>query len=530
MFNVKDGFDIVIGNPPYGGTNIPREVRDALVLGSNDPCGAFIARFMGDGYRATPLKLDGVLSYIVSDTFMTLKSHRDLRRQLMRHRIHKMIRLHPDTFGAVVNTAVILLQRCQHAAGTDFKMCIPSDQTCQMVDLTNISIHDEYERFLNLLFATADGKGRDISTESCAVYNYPQSLIRTNSNLPFFVASPKLFALMNDTSAPVTHEEIGGKHVPVRTVPINGRDVCLVKLGDIAEVRVGLQTGDNDSYLFQQSESDVSYRSIDQFRDFLLTASDFKKISIDTSLRNEVVQYGISKEDHKSLRYFGGRYIVPYDKGGSSESDDGWLPNYWVNTDYYIDWSEWAVNRMQTLTQKQKFQAQGKAGGDDKLTSRLQNTDFYFVPGITWSDVGVYSPTVRLSGVGVFDVKGSRLVVSQNLIYPILGVVCSKLAKMWIKAVENHTVSTQSDNVRELIIPTQLPNELDGLIHEVVSKQKLNSRYDYASNEQLEIDRLVYEAYGLNEDDIAEVETWYARRYPKLVTAQRENLRKSTKR
>ena len=37
------------------------------------------------------------------------------------------------------------------------------------------------------------------------------------------------------------------------------------------------------------------------------------------------------------------------------------------------------------------------------------------------------------------------------------------------------------------------------------------------SNEQKEIDKLVYEMYGLNADDIEEVETWYARRYLKLA-------------
>ena len=37
------------------------------------------------------------------------------------------------------------------------------------------------------------------------------------------------------------------------------------------------------------------------------------------------------------------------------------------------------------------------------------------------------------------------------------------------------------------------------------------------SNEQKEIDKLVYEMYGLNDNDIKEVETWYARRYPKLA-------------
>ncbi len=59
----------------------------------------------------------------------------------------------------------------------------------------------------------------------------------------------------------------------------------------------------------------------------------------------------------------------------------------------------------------------------------------------------------------------------------------------------------------------------------IIENQKANPRYDYVSNEQIEIEKFVYAAYGLNEDDIKEVENWYARRYPKLVAAQRENLK-----
>jgi hypothetical protein len=62
------------------------------------------------------------------------------------------------------------------------------------------------------------------------------------------------------------------------------------------------------------------------------------------------------------------------------------------------------------------------------------------------------------------------------------------------------------------------------LVLSIIDQQRANPRYDYASNEQLEIDRLVYAAYGLNEADIREVEDWYARRYPKLAKAQKEKL------
>jgi len=95
---------------------------------------------------------------------------------------------------------------------------------------------------------------------------------------------------------------------------------------------------------------------------------------------------------------------------------------------------------------------------------------------------------------------------------------------MWIKAIENHTVSTQSDNIRDLIVPVALPDGIGERVGEIVAEQRNSPSYDYASNEQIEIDRLVCEAYGLNEDDIQEVENWYARRYPKLAKAQRRAL------
>ena len=83
-----------------------------------------------------------------------------------------------DTFRATVNCAVIVTQRGP----------APAEHTCQMADLTNVSIHDQYERFLHLLYQT-EGTGQmsrrqNISNQTYALYHYRQSLIATNSNIP----------------------------------------------------------------------------------------------------------------------------------------------------------------------------------------------------------------------------------------------------------------------------------------------------------------------------------------------------------
>lgn len=63
------------------------------------------------------------------------------------------------------------------------------------------------------------------------------------------------------------------------------------------------------------------------------------------------------------------------------------------------------------------------------------------------------------------------------------------------------------------------------LVKSIISNQQSNAKYDYASHEQIEIDKLVYEAYCLSSEEVQEVENWYARRYNKLSAAQKQNLR-----
>lgn len=506
------GFDCVIGNPPYGGAKIPEEVRNTLDIESRDPYGAFMARFLQRN-TDTPLKHGGVLAFIVSDTFMTIKSHLKLRKHLMQNYVHKMLRVHPDTFRATVNTAIVIIER---NTGKEFD----DTHICLMADLTNISIHEQYEHFVEVLNKT---KGVDfsvarknISNEEYAIYYYPQALIQTSSNLPFFVASPKLFALMNDSGKGLKREvrNIGGRQVQVRTIMMNGKEIEVVKLGDIAEVKVGLQTGDNNAYLFQNPDARGNYRSIEDYKEFLLTEDDLEKIRSNEKLRLAVIEKGISKGNTKSERYFGGRYIIPHDKGGESDADTGWLPNYWVETNYYIDWSEWAIKQIKTVV-----------GQDGRLKSRFQNVTFYFQDGIDYSQTGIYCPTFRTNSGAVFNTEATSIFGSFEL-GSFLSILTSKITRFIIKNFIDNTVHASADKLKETTVLAKSDFDyFKRLANSIIKKQQSNPRYDYASHEQIEIDKLVYQAYGLNAEDVQEVENWYARRYPKLSAAQKANLR-----
>jgi hypothetical protein len=491
--NKIGGFDIVIGNPPYG-VKVEDDIKECHGLGSKDSYGVFISTAL-----KRFLKPGGILSYIVSDTWLTIKTHKPLREQVLSKQPHKIIRMHQDCFDATVNACIMSVT---NSPDNNSKLIV--------ADLTNISTRKAVEEMRVKLYHLEDFVGQ--FTPEFAVYEYSRDLIKTNSNLPIFVGSPKLFALMNDTSCQMIEREIGGKKIKVRQIEMNGKIVELVRFGDIADVRVGLQTGDNHSYLFQNPEARGSYRNIEAYKEVLLTERDLNKIICDERLRLKVINKGFHKSrDDKNFDedlWFSGRYIVPYDKGGESDTETGWLPNYNVPTNYFIDWSCTAVNRMKTYTSERQ-------AGD--IASRFQNKQYYFKQGLSWSDAGFYSPTVRQSGKGIFDVKGSRIILVS--LSPEVGnaLLTSKLLKFWIKNANNHTVSTQVDDFRELGIPFVIDENLGGSVTSIIEKQKQNPRYNYMSNEQKGIDKLVYEMYGLNDDDIREVETWYARRYPKLA-------------
>ena len=497
-------------------------MREALALSSKDPYGAFIARFLADGLKSTPLKPGGILSYIVSDTFMTIKSHHPLRGQLMGSRVHKMIRVHPDTFKAVVNTAIIVMQK-----GGGPGAVAPAEDVlarlwegpqrgpwCQMVDLTQVSIHQQHDRFLTLLFDTAGAaRRRDVATESCAAYHYPQALIATNSNLPFFVASPKLFAMMQDNGNAKPLNEANLPNISYQ-VSINGKSLRLFKLGDdyggsgrskqwrnvgLFKVVSGIKTGSNVKYL--RSITDDAQKTLPPVDEKLvLTSSEAESLS----------------DNQKQNGILGRRHFVRFEMGMPADTDIGLLPCYHQDdSSIAIDWSPAAVEGMR-----------------NEGHSDLANQEFRFLPlkqQISFSGTGFYAPTFRTANAPVFLNMASRLFLRHGHdARAWLGLLNSKFFRFQMKSFINHGVHVEVDDLKEL--PAIMPDtRLAELVALIIRKQRSDLSYDYATNEQLEIDRLVYEAYGLNRADIAEVETWYARRYDTLAAAQRQNLRRAGK-
>jgi hypothetical protein len=491
-------FHIVIGNPPYG-VEVEDSVRNPLGLSSKDSYGAFIARFLGAPQRPSPLAEGGVLVFIVSDTFMTIKTHRPLRAQMLAHRVHKMIRVHRNTFKAVVNCAVILCQRGPARDG----------HTCQMADLTNVSIFEQYERFLHLLYQTEGfARRQNVANQTYAIYHYRQSLILTNSNIPFFVASPKLFALTRDVEndSRITEENLPNVAFDVS---LNGRDFSVFKMGDqytgtgrtrrwlnrgLFQIMSGIKTGGNAKYL--------------------------RLLSDDAQKRFELLEPALFLDDDEAIDLpeaqklngiTGTRCFVRFEMGMPADTDSGLLPCY------HQEPSQIAIN----------WSREAYAGMRDEGHSDLANAEYRFrsfEEQISFSFAGQYCPTFRRANAPIFLNAAPRIFLRRGFSNnEWLGLLNSKFFRYVAREFVNHTVNFGVDDIKEVPVLPQHEG-LKGLVAQILQRQERNRRYDYASNEQLEIDRLVYAAYGLNEVDIREVDDWYARRYPRLAGAQRRTL------
>jgi N-6 DNA Methylase len=504
VFTKHKGFNMIIANPPYG---VELQKADVLKtqyrLGSKDSYGIFLADSFGE-----ILQDGGVICQIVSDTFLTIKSHRQLREQILgQTQIHEIVRVHPNTFDATVNTAIVLMT----------KQTPDLTQNIVVADLTSLptrkpknprtyETYKDEKQFKKVYADLTPHSDRDY-----AVFEYPQGLVNSCSTKPFFVGSPKLFRFMDDTKTKLA----GDKSVPTRNIEINGRTIQVCKFGDIAEIRQGLATGDNNSYLYQNPTARGNYKNINEYQEFLLTNDDLARITDTDEIRLKVIHNGIHKTkdeaDFDPERYFGGRYIVPHDKGGEGNVSTGFLPNYFVPTDYYIDWSSWAVGRMKTLTI-------GERDGNSRTEkcAVIRSPDKYFQNGITLSHTGEYSPMFRVNVPNPFNVAGSSIFTEINISYT-LGIICSKLIKYIFKNCINSTVNASEDPIKEIPFVLEQNTRIIELVEQIIAKQKLEPRYDYGSNEQKQIDALVYELYCLNDEDIKEVENWYARRYPRLV-------------
>jgi len=203
-----------------------------------------------------------------------------------------------------------------------------------------------------------------------------------------------------------------------------------MKVNDLAEIKVGLQTGDNNRFLRLWHEV------------------EWNKIGFNYSNSNEAL---LSKK-----KWF------PYNKGGNYRK-------WYGNQEYVVNWETDGVEIKNFVDDK------------GKQRSRPQNASYYFKEGITWSFVSSSHFGVRYSPTGfVFDVGGSSLFPSAKDIKFLTGLLTSKLAFFFLSNT-NPTLNFQVGNVGSIPLPSM--EQDNDKLNELVTDSIAIARKDWDSFE-----------------------------------------------
>jgi hypothetical protein len=262
------------------------------------------------------------------------------------------------------------------------------------------------------------------------------------------------------------------------------------KLSAIAQVKIGLQSGGNTRF-YRAAEGVIGGAAKGGYKEVeMQIVLDEKKLS---NLTEDQKKNGIKIDDKSTDRHF-----LPLDKPAVSDIDGGLLPLFWRPVEFYVDWSEAAVDEMKKLP-----------------GARFQGSSYYFRRGISFSNTGIYSPTFRLNHGAVFDQTGSCIFLDVMSSEALLGLLSSTLMKYFVKSFINHGAHAQLDDL-PIVIPnaTEISN-LESKVGEIVIEQKKNSAYDYRAK-LAQLDEIVFDIYQITPDEREEIRNWYRRHYPRL--------------
>ncbi|MFH2070980.1 MAG: N-6 DNA methylase [Elusimicrobiota bacterium] len=118
MFGVKDGFDVVIANPPYVkkenlSMRIIEQLEQVFIEIKNGKekhwSDDLYVHFIFKGLEL--VRKSGIMTYITNDSFIGLASKERVRKLLLQNNFIKLIKCPKETFEAMIYTAVFILRK-----------------------------------------------------------------------------------------------------------------------------------------------------------------------------------------------------------------------------------------------------------------------------------------------------------------------------------------------------------------------------------------------------------------------------------
>ncbi len=378
-------YDVVFTNPPYlSARKMNADMSRFMKANYKNAKGDLYAAFI---QRCLELTSDsGVMGMLTMHSFMFISSYENLRAMLSENAVVDAVAHYgPGLFSVgnpgTLQTAAFVLRREQlemerrEARGVYFRLVKEPDA---------VSKRSAFEQALSR---------RRAGQRDSRVYEYRQGDFAAIPGSPWvYWITPGLLSLFRK----------------------------LKKLEDVAQPRVGLQTGFNERFLRYWWE-----------------------VGLPRIERNAV---------NAATSSASGKHWFPYMKGGRFQR---WFGNQVYSVNWFNDGKE-----MRACTPN----------------AVIRNPDFYFRQGVTWSDLTAGKFSARLSPGGfIFDVKGSSAFPDD--IPLVLGLLNSSFANYALNLI-NPTMSYQVGDISRLPVPTQSSGPLRDMVGRAVALTRMNTEED----------------------------------------------------
>ena len=502
MFGISDGFDIVIGNPPYISTKgVTSEFKKALEKEygfADDTYNHFFFR----GYKILSDK--GVLSFITPKTFWTTQTKRNLRDLLLSQRLEYIFDTANPFESAMVDTCI-----------TSFSKVKPENNALLFLDGSkDLEKPLRYEVAQNVFIDTQNSVIFKPTEYNMKIHNLYGKKVK------------ELYEQWWDKISTSKNITKYSKELEAYRQSLKPGDIAL--LGCLTEGGQGLATANNGKYIAVRKSTKWAKNILESRPKKLLEVVKRYKTAVKVANEEEAKDYlaALSEEQIATLfdelkekfgrDIFGQGYIyrlieddemadvetltqdekdngieptkkfyVPYDKGDK----DG---NRWyLETPFAIAWSKENVGFLKSNS--------GKKGEGMPV---VRNPQFYFKEGFCWTDVNSTYLKSRLKKNGVFDVLSMSLftLVSSLPDWYYVCLINSRLISLYVDNFINNTSHFQINDARQLpiIIPNKTTlDKFEKLFKQAVQIKKRYSNEVELDNIQQEIDILVNELYAI---------------------------------
>lgn len=449
------GFDVVIGNPPYiFNRNLDEKVREIYSrrVGKTDSYVYFI--YLGLAIT----RVGGILSFITPNTYFTLSSHTDVRKELLKYGNLDMTYTGYCFDTAYVETVVFQLKNQADEAGV-------------------LSYYDS------------------LATSSC--YECDKQLFKKNIMCRFFVPDEQNVAICSGIQTGVSDTYVRYKRIIARdaSIPSNVRresirtyseklsEGTLTLLGLISDGDQGLVTGNNSKYLGTICDDSARADEIDNCFLKILNREGGMSVSLE-EYRADKQRYFDKAEELKTQKkkptLFGKSFLyktVTSAEIQKYENLDAESQKYGADGDCWIvynrgnsDGLRWNVPAAEVINWRKEYVHELKTNAN----SRWQGESYYPTTGFGWVDFF----TDRLKAFVVPQGPYSKNVIKMHSFCPlvsdeyILAILNSEFMATYVKTMITitHTLQINDGRLIPIIVPSSKQHaEIVYLVNRIIA-------------------------------------------------------------